>query len=128
MSSQKFTLTVSFLAAALLGGCSSQYQVSTNLDEENFREYFSPTRVKIYQNEQEFPGDHRYIGLVEGQDCQLKPHHAAADEINARTEARRQADEKKANAVIFTGCTEIKSAQCISLRVCYAKAYQVLGQ
>ncbi|WDE14506.1 rcsF protein [Thalassomonas haliotis] len=119
---------LSFLAAALLAGCSSQYKVSTNLDEENFRDYFSPTRVKIYQNEQEFPGDYRYIGLVEGQDCQLKAHHAVPDEINARSGARRQAVQKNANAVIFTGCADIESARCVSLRVCYAKAYQVLEQ
>jgi len=125
---QKFTGAAILMAAALLGGCSSQYNVSTNLDEENFREYFSPARVRIFQNEQEFPGDHRYVGLVEGQDCQIKPHHAAPNKINARTEARRQAYDKNANAVIFTGCTDIESQVCTRLLVCYAKAYQVITQ
>ncbi|WDE03110.1 rcsF protein [Thalassomonas viridans] len=125
---RKVTLAFGLTTAALMAGCSSQYKVSTNLDEENFRKYFSPTLVKIYQNEQEFTGDYRYIGLVEGQDCQVEPHHAAPDEINARTQARRQAFNKKANAVIFTGCTEIESQLCTRLLVCYGKAYQVIPE
>jgi len=101
--------------------------VSTNLDKENFQQYFAPTSVKIYQTEQDFPSSYQFIGAVEGQDCQVKPHLASPDKIIARTHARAQAFKKNANAIIFTGCALIEddnaSKQCLSTLVCYGKAY-----
>jgi len=112
-----------------LSGCSSHYSLSTNLDKENFKTYFSPSQVKIVTSESDFSGRFKLTGLVEGQDCQAKPHHAKPDKISARTQARRQAFEQKSNAVIFTGCAMINddqaSKQCHATVVCYAKAYQV---
>jgi len=112
--------------------CSLNYQVTTNLDKENFQQYYAPTSVKIYQSEQEFDSAYQFIGAVEGQDCQSKAHLASPDEIIARTRARAQAFEKNANAVIFTGCALISddksSKQCISTLVCYGKAYIVNPQ
>jgi len=112
--------------------CSLNYQVTTNLDKENFQQYYAPTSVKIYQSEQEFDSAYQFIGAVEGQDCQSKAHLASPDEIIARTRARAQAFEKNANAVIFTGCALISddksSKQCISTLVCYGKAYIVSPQ
>ena len=125
MINQLITRLLPALTLNLVVGCASQYQVSTNLDKENFRQYFSPAKVQIFQNEQELPARHKLVGLVEGQDCQIKAHHAAPDRIIARTEARRKAYEQGANGIIFTGCTEIESKQCTGLLVCYAKAYQV---
>lgn len=116
-------------AAIALSGCSSHYTLSTNLDKENFKTYFSPAQVKIVESESDFTGRYKLIGLVEGQDCQAKPHHAKPDEIAARTQARLQAFEQKSNAVIFTGCALISDDQaskhCHATVVCYAKAYQV---
>ncbi len=116
-------------AAIVLTGCSSHYTLSTNLDKENFRTYFSPAQVKIVVSESDFTGRYKLIGLVEGQDCQAQPHHAVPDEIAARTQARLQAFEQKSNAVIFTGCALISddqaSKQCHATVVCYAKAYKV---
>ena len=83
------------------------------------------------------PEHYQFISAVEGQDCQTKPHHALPDEINARTEARRQAFNKKANAVIFTGCAALDqeqlaqlgnsndAKQCHAIIICYAKAFVV---
>ncbi|MCJ8319871.1 MAG: rcsF protein [Colwellia sp.] len=122
------------LLAYLLSSCSSNYTVSTNLDRNNFKDYFSPSKVTIYQNEKEIGKHFNFIGLVEGEDCQLKAHHAQPNEINARTNARRIAFEKQANAIIFTGCAIIDSTinnpspqkpQCLSTLVCYGKIYQV---
>ena len=121
---KRVSLTLALLSIVLISSCGS-YSVSTNLDKQRFKDYFSPTEVKIYQNEQEFTDKHQFIGLVEGQDCQIKAHHAAPDEINARTQARKQAYNQEANAVIFTTCVDIESQQCTKLLVCYAKAYQV---
>ncbi|NQZ21815.1 MAG: rcsF protein [Colwellia sp.] len=116
-------------AVIALTGCSAHYTLSTNLDKENFKSYFSPGQVKIVTSENDLTGRYKLIGLVEGQDCQAKPHHAKPDKIAARTQARRQAFEQKSNAVIFTGCALITddqaSKQCHATIVCYAKAYQV---
>jgi len=90
--------------------------------------------VTIYQSEEQITKRYKFIGLVEGEDCQLKVHHAAPDEINARTNARKQAFERKANAIIFTGCATIDATSangqpqkkhCLSTLVCYGKAYQL---
>jgi RcsF protein len=122
----KLTIAVALLA---LSACSSQYTVSTNLDKENFKNYFSPAQVKVVKDEHEFVGRYKLIGMVEGQNCQARAHHAAPDQIAARTQARRQALKMQANAVIFTGCALIKddqaNKQCAATLVCYGKAYQV---
>jgi RcsF protein len=112
MAFRNVLITTSFLLA--ISGCAGNYTVKTNLDKENFQRYYGPTEVTIYDDESSFTGRYQFVGLVEGQDCQEKPHLAAPDEIIARTEARRQAFEQKANGIIFTGCAMIESKQCTS--------------
>jgi RcsF protein len=117
------------ITAITLTACSSEYTVSTNLDKENFQRYFSHAQVNVVEDESKFSGRYKLIGLVEGQSCQAKAHHAKPDEIVARTQARRQAFEQKANAIVFTGCALINddkaNKQCVATVVCYGKAYQV---
>ncbi len=125
------------ILAASITACSTNYQVSTNLDKENFKDYFSAAEVKIYLHEKDIPGRHQFIGSIEGQDCQEKPHHAAPDKINARTQARQQAFEQNANGIVFTGCADLTSSQlahlrqsndaqqCHAITICYGKAYLV---
>ena len=125
-----------FTIASLIVGCSTK-NLSTNLDRENFQDYFSPATVTIYQQEKDIKTRHKYIGVVEGQDCQIKPHHAEPDEINARTQARRQAFEQQANGVIFTGCALLSpqqlatlnnssdAQQCHAIVICYARAFAI---
>lgn len=120
----------------LITGCNSRY-VSTNVDRKNFDEYFSAAEVKIYSSEQSIIDHYQFIDIVEGQDCQVKPHHAAPDEVNARTQARRQAFEKHANGVVFTGCALLPpeklaqlnrssdAQQCHAIVICYAKAFAI---
>jgi len=74
---------ISILITVLLfiTACNSHYQVSTNLDKENFKHYFSAAEVKIYAHENDITARHKFVGLVEGQDCQEKPHHAAPDKV-----------------------------------------------
>ena len=130
---QKFT---TLLITFLLISCNSNYTVSTNLDSDNFKDYFSPGQVTIYESEKAIINRYKFIGLVEGDDCQLKSHHAAPDKINARTSARKQAFEREANAIVFTGCAMIdaiidnqqpEKTQCLSTLVCYGKAYQIVN-
>jgi len=120
-----------------ISACSSNYQISTNVDKENFQHYFSAAEVDIYENEQDITARHQFITMVEGQDCQEKPYHAAPDKINARTQARQQAFEQKANAVVFTGCAELApeqlaqlsrssdALQCHAIIICYGRAFAV---
>lgn len=131
-----FILFSVFTIISLITGCSSRY-ISTNVDKKNFDEYFSAAEVKIYTSEQSITDHYQFIDAVEGQDCQEKAHHAAPDEINARTQARRQAFEKQANGVVFTGCALLSperlaqlnrsndAQQCHAIVICYAKAFAI---
>ncbi|MGL1956237.1 MAG: Rcs stress response system protein RcsF [Colwellia sp.] len=112
------------LCAFLITSCSNNYSFSTNLDKSNFTEYFAAGEVEIYTEESTLPKPFTFMGIVEGEDCQAKPHHASPQKSNARTAARKQAFHKEANGIIFTGCTEIETKQCTLLLICYAKAYQ----
>lgn len=136
MKKQLPTYFTVILLIALISACSSNY-VATNLDKNNIDVYFSAAKVTIYQQEQDLPTKHHYISVVEGQDCQIKSHHAAPDIINARTQARQQAFNKNANAIIFTGCTTLDNQQlkklakssdakqCHGIIICYAKAFAI---
>ncbi|WP_426357624.1 Rcs stress response system protein RcsF [Pseudocolwellia sp. HL-MZ19] len=118
---------LTLLALSLLASCSSKFDTSTNLDAENFTNYFAPSKVKIYPSITDITGPHKYLGVVEGEDCQLKAHHAKPDEVIARTDARKKASELKANAIVFSGCTMLTGGstakQCIATTVCYGQAY-----
>lgn len=120
----------------LIISCSNRI-VSTNLDKDNFEQYFSASAVKIYNNEKDINTRYQLIGSVEGQDCQIKTHHAVPDKVNARTQARQQAFNLKANGVVFTGCAMLSqeklsqlnksndARQCHAVIICYAKAYVI---
>lgn len=115
----------------LLTSCAKIDNVSTNLDRENFENYFDPMKVKMYKDEAEFNDlPHEYVGLVEGEDCQLKDWKAAPDPIKARTEARSKAYKLGANAVVFSSCVTIDqssmpNSSCYSTLICYGSAYKV---
>lgn len=118
--------TISILIGlTLIASCAKISTYSTNLDKENFKHYFSPTQVKIFNSEQEFASNYKFIAGVEGDSCQQKPHLAAPNEIDARTIARRKAYDLGANAIVFSGCAEVQTKQCHAQLICYGKAYQV---
>jgi len=134
---KNFSINIAMLLiASFLSSCSSHY-VSTNIDEENFSNYFSASKVTIYESEKTIPTRYKLIGSVEGQDCQIKAHHAEPDKVNARTQARQQALKISANAVVFSGCTTLNQTQlaqlsqsndaqqCHAIVICYAKAYAI---
>jgi len=121
------TLLVSSSLLILLSSCSN-YSFTSNLDKENIKNYFAPTSVTIYKNNTQLPKIKEYIAAVEGESCQIKISDASANKIDARTQARRNAYNLKANAVVFTGCTQAQTKQCAQLIICYAKAYQVQEQ
>jgi RcsF protein len=120
----------------LLASCSSHY-VSTNIDKDNFTEYFSANSVTVYPSEKDIEGRYKLVSIVEGQDCQIKAHHAVPNKANARTEARREASKKQANGIVFSQCTLLSherlaqlnnttdAQQCHAIVICYAKAYAI---
>jgi RcsF protein len=112
----------------LIVSCSGRYTFDSNLDANSAKQYFSASKVTIYNDEAEFTTNYTYIGLVEGEDCQEKQYLAAPDVINARTKARQLAFSKQANAIIFSQCIDIKTKQCVAQVVCYGKAYLVDNQ
>ncbi len=131
-----YTSLLFLMTITLLTSCSVN-NVSTNIDKENFSHYFSAANVEIYQSENDINAHYQFIGAVEGQDCQVKAHHAVPDKINARTQARQQAFDNQANGIVFTGCAlltqkqlaQLNSSndaqQCYAVIICYAKAYAV---
>ena len=125
---------LTLFCSTLIASCSGNYTFNSNLDKKHIAEYFAPSKVAIYHNESELPKPYAYTGLVEGQDCQLKAHHAQPNKVIARTNARKLAYKMGANAVIFTGCALIDTKapqgvktsevkQCHAQLVCYGKAY-----
>lgn len=125
MKALSLVIIASLIPLTLIG-CAQISEVNTNLDQENFTHYFSPTEVKIFRDELSFQTKSKMLGMVEGEHCQLKAHHAVPDEIEARTMARRKAYQLGANAIVFSGCAAIeKNSQCHAAVVCYGKAYFV---
>jgi RcsF protein len=136
MSLVMFKTSMIMLLVIMIASCSNNY-VASNLDKNKIERYFSASQVDIYKQEQDIKTRYEYISAVEGQDCQVQPHHAAPDEVNARTQARRQAFNKKANGVIFTGCTLLTpqqlsqhnnsndAQQCHAVVICYARAFLI---
>jgi len=122
---QTHRLLLSAIIITSLAGCAKISKVSTNLDAENFKNYFAPIGVTIVENESSFSGKYKMIAGIEGSNCQAKAHHAAPDKIEARTEARKKAYELGANAIVFSGCVAVKTNQCHANIICYGKAYQV---
>ena len=108
-----------------LASCSGNYTFESNLKADTAKEYFSASKVKVFNDESEFMSSFKYVGLVEGEDCQKEQHLAAPDVINARTQARQVAYKQQANAVIFTSCVDIETKHCVAQVVCYGKAYQL---
>ena len=110
---------------SLLSACANGPSIETNLDKENFDDYFAAGNVIVYQNEDELPGKVVSLGLVEGESCKAKENDIPANAADARTMAREKAASMEANAVIFTSCTLIEDQQCLEMMVCYGKAFQV---
>lgn len=110
---------------AVLSGC-SQYQFSSNVDKENFDSYFKPSQVTIYNKSELLELDYVVLGAVDGSSCQENTKEIKADIKEARTNARINAAEMKANGIVFQSClTFEQDATCVSNIICYGRAIQV---
>lgn len=114
-----------FACTLLLTACSG-FQFSSNLDKDNFNEYFKPSRVTVYDKSQLTDLNYTVVGAVEGSSCQEEEKDLPADIKQARTNARINAANINANGIVFQTCITFEADNsCISNIICYARALQV---
>ena len=113
------------LLTLVLAGCST-YSFHTNLDKENFTEYFKPGSVTVLEKAQILDANATPIGTVEGETCQSKDTQAPPNMIDAQTDARRKVADMGGNAIVFGKCISMPATtECVSSMVCYGQAYKV---
>ena len=111
---------------ALLPGCSN-FSFSSNVDKENFDNYFKPSKVTVYSKNDLLDLEYTVLGSVEGSSCQVKDINIPADIKEARTKARINAAEMNANGVVFQSCLSFKKDEsCVSNIICYGRALDVV--
>ena len=109
----------------LLSGCSN-YQLTSNVDQDNFNTYFKPSEVTIYTKSELSNLEYTVLGAVEGSSCQEEAKDLPADIKQARTKARINASEMHANGVIFQSCLNFqKDESCVTNVICYGRALEV---
>ena len=104
--------------------CTQSYDVHTNLDPENFKQYYKPSQVVLYESDQ-LPIGTKSIAAITGQSCQIASLDKPANLAEARTEARIAAANLGANGLVIDICeTEqnTESPKCITLMSCYGRA------
>lgn len=113
------------LAATLLTGCSG-YSFHTNLDKENFTEYFKPGSVTLIDKAQMAKLDYQVLGTVEGTSCQEEANQPVPVIGDARTEARRRTADLGGNALVLSQCLELQQTPgCLASITCYGQAMLV---
>lgn len=119
----RFIVVLGF--STLLSAC-SHFEFSSNIDKDNFNEYFKPSQVTIYKKSELAELDYAFIGAVEGSSCQTEENDRPADVKEARTNARIKAANLNANGIVFQSCLTFQAdAACKSNIICYGKAIDV---
>ncbi|RJG47626.1 Rcs stress response system protein RcsF [Motilimonas pumila] len=113
-----------FAALALLTGCSN-FSFDSNLDKENFDEYFKPSQVQVYEKEQLEDKQYIHLTTIEGSVCQESERDPVPTLADARTQARIAAAEVGANGIIFKSCIETSDDYCMAASICYGQAIKV---
>lgn len=109
----------------LIVGC-QDVAFETNLDPDNFTEYFKPSSVEIYTNETILEHHYESLGLVTGLACQETEDDFIARESDARTDARIKAADLGANGIVYGKCIRLeKTAACAVSVTCYGEAFKV---
>ncbi len=115
------------LPLTLLVACSQHYDLQTNLDPENFQEYFKPSQVSLF-SESNLPEGATRLDEVTGSSCQAHQQDIPATEGEAIREARVAAAELRADALLIDICESEQSDQpggCLSLVTCYGRAFKL---
>ncbi len=106
----------------LLSGCSS-YSFHTNLDPENFKEYYKPSGVTKVDDEILQNKPYKNKGMVTGLSCQARKNDPVATAAEARTDAKIKAVDLNANAIRFKKCVRLENTPaCAVSWSCYADA------
>ncbi len=118
-------LPLSVLTLSLLTGC-SLFDVHTNLDKENFTEYFKPSSVEIIEKDKLVDLNVLPLGTVEGESCQADDTQPQPNKTEAVTQMRRQVADMGGNAIVVGKCIEMPSTvDCKASLVCYGQGYKV---
>ncbi|MBM7071754.1 hypothetical protein JQC92_06815 [Shewanella sp. 202IG2-18] len=113
-------------AGILLAGCSGSYSFHSNLDKENFKEYFKAGDVKVFHTDSLPTQAYKSLGLATGEACQLSSSDKIATESDARTAIRKQAADLGANGVIIRSCATLnESNACLSHVLCSGEAIKI---
>lgn len=122
-TSLKFTLILA--TTCLLAACSG-YSFNTNLDKENFSDYFAVSQVSYYQADQLSDYYVEQMGVIETEDCQTSLMDPPAEKKKAMIAAKRIAAKKGANGIIIDSCIVPPSSKlCLSSYICYSSAIKV---
>ncbi len=109
----------------IASGCTN-YAFNSNLDKENFDDYFKPGSVRIYEQAQLADLNYLYLGTVEGESCQADAKQPVPNAGEARTLARRRAADMGGNGVTFDKCSEFSDTPgCLKQVICYGQALKV---
>ena len=109
----------------LLNAC-QDVSFESNLNPQNFTEYFKPSSVEVYT--EDTIKEHRYhsLGLVTGLACQENEDDFVARASEARTDARIKAADMGANGIVFEQCITLKKTKACNVSVtCYGEAFKV---
>ncbi|QFI39072.1 hypothetical protein FR932_15010 [Moritella marina ATCC 15381] len=113
------------LLTILLSGCST-YPLQTNLDKDNFTNYFAISDVEYYTTSSLQHSHVEQLGLVEGESCQTADNQPPAEEQQAKIAAKRQAAALNANGIIIRSCIAPPASKaCLSSYLCYGDAIKV---
>ncbi|RCU48888.1 MULTISPECIES: Rcs stress response system protein RcsF [Corallincola] len=111
-----------------LSGCSG-YSLHTNLDKQNFDDYYRPSSVTVYTAEQLTDLNYKELGPVQGESCRNRSDLPPAQVSDARTQARTSVAEMGGNGVTFSQCLTLTGDDslpgCIDSIICIGTALAV---
>ena len=111
----------------LLNGCTGNYTFHSNLDEQNFKEYFKAGDVKVFHTGDLPVSAYQPLGLVTGEACQTSSNDKIASKEDARTKARKAAADLGANGIIIRSCATLNesNSSCITHVLCSGQAIKI---
>ncbi|WP_409420562.1 Rcs stress response system protein RcsF [Pseudaeromonas sp. ZJS20] len=113
------------LSLVLLTGC-SMFSFHTNIDKENFTEYFKPGTVALVEKAQLEDLNYEVLGTVEAESCQADADQPVPNLGDARTQARRKVADMGGNGLLMGKCVTLEqTADCLSSLLCYGQALKV---
>ncbi len=118
----RITVLFSLISSCFLCLSCSYFSFETNLDYDNISDYFAPSQVNVYTNEELMDANYLDLGFVEGFVCQEKESDKPATVKDARFDARQQGAKAGANGIIFTKCVELENTStCLTSVSCYGR-------